>query len=101
MDKSSVVVCNADSGIALEVSWLKKNGKIVFITSNQDINNSFIPESKYFLPIVNSPTKLYTSVIKIYNEDCSDEKRNVFLDRVFGEKNNNYLELAMEKILMR
>ena len=95
------VICQADSGISLESSWLKPDLKMIYITKKKDPEASFFPELFEIAKVINHPEELPEILRTMMDHDPYLEKRSAFVNEVFGKRGENGLDKVYEDIFKK
>lgn len=91
VSECDIVICNAESGVSLEIPWLKKNVKLILITKKRDMGASFFPEISKVGTVINNPSDLLMVVEEQLKHDNLYDSRSKFINQVFGDNDKNYL----------
>lgn len=96
-----LVISSADSGISLECGWLRPDIKILLITKEQNVEETFFKEVFDIAYLVNNPSQFSMRFNEAIHEDKYIMSRYSFLNEVFGDRDSNYLDDIYEQIRKR
>ncbi len=89
---SEMAVCNAESGVSLEIGWLKPEIKLLLITKEKDLDVKYYGEITQIAKINNSPDTFKEDLESIMKEDKCLPFRRKFVVDVFGDRDSDYLQ---------
>lgn len=83
-------ICDAKSGAATEVVYLKPQIKLLLIAVREDINASFCDIINDLSIVINEPNKIYDAVETVDKNNCF-EKRSEAIHKIYGDKAYDYM----------
>lgn len=91
---ADIAIIDAKSGASTEVPYINQNVKIVLLSMKNNIDEAYYPEIRRFAIVVNNEDDLIKAVKKI-----DKYKREEIMSLLYGDRDRDYLECAINEVI--